>query len=371
MPSVHPLRARRAAVALLALVALVVGTTACGAGEPPAATVEGTDISAEVVDEIVEAYVEADPETYGPEFTGAGTDTLSMAPVSNVLGSLVIQELQAHYAEQRDIEPTAEERTQAEELARTSFVQDQAAPAPDGAPSEAEQTSGAIFDALSTSTQEYLVDLRAQALALSRQLGEESGSGDAAAREFYEQNPQQFTAVCVYLLAVPADQLEAVQGRLDGGEDFAEVSAEVSTEPQVQEAAAGPPQCLALTQLQQQVQPELFEALAGAEAGDVIGPYPYDETGEIQTLFGIEERQVTPFEQVRDAILQQLPSAGDQAVSDLLLEEAPQADVSVDPRFGSWDADQARVIPPEGAVDPAGTGTDVPVEGVDAADAPG
>ncbi len=371
MSSLRSRPRRRAAVALVALLALVLAASACSAvGQPPAATVEGTDISADVVDEIVEAYIEADPETYGAPFKGDGADTLSMDPVSNVLGSLVVQELQSQLAQDRGVTPTDEERTQAEDAVRTSFVQqEQAAPEGEG-PSESEQTSTAVFEALAESTQEYLIDLRADALALSRELGSESGAADAAARAFYDQNPMQFTAVCLRLLAVAEPDLPAVQARLDAGEDFGDVSREVSVDPQVVQALDGPPQCTALSQLQSQLQPEAFQQLASAAEGDVVGPFAFDDQGNV-VLVEIQSTQLTPFEEVREAILTQIPAPGDQAVSDLLTREAPEADVSVDPRFGTWDPDQARVLPPDGADAPAGDGTSEPVEGVPATDAPG
>ena len=350
-------RPTRGLAVLLAVVALVVAVTGCGsAGAPPAATVDGTEISADRVDEVLDAFVEADPETYQDQVEGQGQDTLAMGAVSGLLGNLVVQVIQSELAQQRDIVPTDEERTQATEEVRTSFVAEEtpSTQATDG-PTESEKASAAIYDALSTDTQTWLVDLRADALALSRTLGAETDAGDAAARQFYDQNPLQFTAVCLRLLVVAEGDLAAAQARLDAGEDFAAVSAEISTDPQVAASVQGDPQCTALSQLQQSLQPEAFQSLAQAAEGDVVGPFQYDDQGNV-VLVEVQRTQLTPFDQVRDAIIGQLPAAGDQAVADLVREAATTFDISVDPRFGSWDAEQGTVVPPAGpTVPPAST----------------
>lgn len=390
MSSLRSPRSRRPVVGLLAVVALMLATSACGsAGQPPAATVDGTDISADRVDEIVGAYVAADPETYSEAFAGEGDDTLSMNPVSNVLSSLIVQVLQSDLAADRGVTPTDEERTQAEEAVRTSFVQqEQADPADPAAtePSESEAASGAIFDELSESTQKFLIDLQADSIALSRQLGEESGSGDAAAQEYYDQNPDQFKALCLRLLALPEADLPTAQARLEAGEDFETVSRELSTPPEVIQSLDEEPQCQPLSTFQQQLQAEAFEQLASAVAGDVVGPFAYDEEGNV-VLVEVPEVRLTPFEEVRELILQNIPAAGDQALNDLVTSTLAEADVSVDPRFGTWETDRgvdpttgtplpAGVVPP---VVPGATTTtteapvvvEAPAEGADAAQPPG
>lgn len=364
-------RPRRAALALGAATALVLGLSACSVGQPPAATVNGTDISAERVDEIVEAYVSVDAETYG-QFAGEGDDTLSMGPVTNVLSSLVGQVLQSDLAAARGAVPTPEEETQAEEEVRTSFVQEEM-PAAEGESSPTDAINTEIFEALSQDTRDYLVGLRADSLALTRVVGEESGSSDEAARAYYEQNPELFRVLCLRLLAVAEPDLPAIQTRLDAGEDFGEVSAEVSVDPQIVESVQGPPQCTATSQLQQQLDAAAFQELSAGAEGDVTGPFAYDAEGNV-VLVELQAVQTTPFEEVRDLLLEQLPSAGSQAVATLIEEEVPKADVTIDPKFGTWSPDQGVVVPPGGADDPAPTAEDLPpveIEGVDPAAPPG
>ncbi|CAN5748134.1 hypothetical protein BH24ACT4_BH24ACT4_07380 [soil metagenome] len=372
-PPTCPRRQPRRPVAALAAVALalVLGLSACSVGQPPAATVNGADISADRVDEIVEAYVSADAETYG-QFDGVGDDTLSMDPVTNVLSSLIGQVLQSELAAERDAVPTEEERTQAEEEIRTSFVQEET-PAAEGETSPSDAINTEIFESLSQDTRDYLIDLRADALALTRVVGEETGSTDEAARAYYDENPELFRVLCLRLLAVAEPDLPAIQDRLDADEDFGEVSAEVSIDPQIVESVQGPPQCTAIGQLQQQLEPTAFGELAAGAEGDVVGPFAYDAEGNV-VLVELQAVQTTPFEEVRDLLLQQLPSAGDQAVAALIESEVPEADVSVDPRFGTWSPEQGIVVPPDGADQPAPSAEDLPpveIEGVDPTDPPG
>ncbi|HXH56008.1 peptidyl-prolyl cis-trans isomerase [Iamia sp.] len=349
-------RSVRSAVAAAALMALVLGATACNPGRPPAATVGDTDISGQRVDDILDAYLEADAEMYGESIEGDGDDTLQMEPVASLLSNLVLQTLQSNLAAERGVEPTEAERTEAEQQVTTSFVsQTEADPAaPEGEVSEAEAASTEIFDALAPDTREWLVDLRADSLALTRVLSEENPPDEEAARQFYEENPAQFASVCLRLLVVAEDGLDAARARLDAGEDFGDVSAEISTDPAVAEARGVTGECTPLSQLQQQLQGEAFEQIASSEVGGVSGPFAYDDQGNV-VLVEVQDIQLAPFEDVRDTLLQQLPAGGEAALGELIEAELAETDVRIDPRYGRWDAEQGTVIPPTGPVPDAPT----------------
>lgn len=388
MSSPPSLRLRRPAVALVVLVALVVGLSACNPGRPPAATVEGAEISADRVDEIMEAYIEADPEVYGEDFRGQGDDTLSLDVAANVLTSLVRQVLQSQLAAERDAVPTDEERTTAEEQARTLFVQQEAAAPEAEGPSESEQASNDIFDALSEDTQQWLIDLQADGLALNRVLGSDSGSSEEAARQFYDENPEQFEQICALGIQVQEADLPAVRARLDAGEDFAAVSADVSLDPALAEAEGSLGPCATAGELQQQgFNPEILSILQGLDVGEVSEPFALGEGAGV-ALLTVSDKPKAAFEDVRDLLIQQLPAAGDRALAELLEQVVPDADVSVDPRFGTWETDpgldpatgQERlpgiVVPPAGPDEATTDGSDIPdtevqVEGVDPAAPPG
>lgn len=350
------IRSLRSAVAAAAVAALVLGATACNPGRPPAATVGDTDISGSRVDDILDAYLEADAEMYGESIEGDGADTLQMAPVASLLGNLVIQTLQSNLAAERGVEPTDADRTEAEQQVTTSFVgQTEADPAaPEGEVSESETASTEIFEAVEPDTREWLVDLRADSLALARVLSEEAPPDEEAARQLYEENPAQFASVCLRLLVVAEDGLDAARARLEAGEDFGDVSAEISTDPVVAEARGVAGECTPLTQLQQQLQGEAFEQIAASEVGGVSGPFAYDDQGNV-VLVEVQDVQIAPFEDVRDTLLQQLPAGGETALGELLETELAETDVRIDPRYGRWDAERGAVIPPTGPVPDAPT----------------
>lgn len=382
MSSLRSPRSGRSVVGLVALLALVLAATGCNPGQPPAATVEGADISAQHVDAIAEAFLAADPEVFA-NFEGAGTDTLAMDPYTQVLSIMIQLTLQSQLAAERDAVPTDEERTAAEDEARSTFLPEEEQTDPTAEPSQADTLNNDIYEALPTETQEWLVDLQADALALQRVVGEESGSQEEAARQFYDENPEQFATLCLRIMVVPESGVPDVESRLAGGEDFGEVSAEVSVDPAIQEAAGGEPQCVPLAQIQQQVDAETYPQFAAAQQGDIVGPLegqPATETEEaIVVLYEVVEVQVPEFEEVRDQLLEGLPAAGEQALQDLVQEELVEAEVSVDPKFGTWVVDRGvnpqtgQPLPPavEPPAPPTAPTAESPVHGGATGDVPG
>lgn len=90
--------------------------------------------------------------------------------------------------------------------------------------------------------------------------------------------------------------------------------------------------------------PEFDAAVFGGEVGDVV---------QVQTQFGyhvirIDERTQTTFEQaepeLRDNLLQE---AGERELSEALRARADRLGITVNPRYGRYDADQAQVVPVE------------------------
>src|SRR5690606_10795935 len=102
-------------------------------------------------------------------------------------------------------------------------------------------------------------------------------------------------------------------------------------------ATNGGDQCISLSQYESQMEPTLFADLSAAGAGDVLGPYPFDEEGNVY-LIEITSIDVPPFEAVADQIMASLPADdGSAAMTELVSEILDGDDVRVDPRFGRWD----------------------------------
>lgn len=351
-------RPARAVATGVALVGLVLSTTSCNAGRPPAATVEGRAISAERVDDLAAAFVEADPETYGPRIEGQGEGTYQLSRIAQILSTLVVQTAQAELADQEGAVPTSEEVAEAEDLVRTSFSEGAAAdPDPTtGQPSqetiEAQEISAAVFDALSEDTRQWLIDLRAATLALARVVGERSGDAAEQARQLYESDPDAFDSLCIRAIVAPTEELAAIQDRLAAGEDFGAVSADVTTDPAIAEANGDLGGCLPASQLTAAGLPqEVVDLVTPLAVGEVSEPYDLGD-GSV-ALFDLSDRQPTPFEEVQAAIEATLPDPGEAALAALVQERIGDLDVHIDPRFGTWDPTTGQITPPDGARPPA------------------
>jgi hypothetical protein len=328
----------RRLVATVALVALAFGATACNAGRPPAATVGSIDISAQRVDDLVAAFEEADPDLAAEQVAGDGEGTYSLPVGANLLSFLMSTAAAASEADDRGLEPASAEE------ARTSLETKL------GGSADSE-LGPKIVDALPSDTRDWLIDLEAKELALKAELGAEATAGtdqEAQARELYDADPTAFTTICLRLIAVAEADLPDVQARLDAGEDFGDVSADVSIDPELA-AARGGDQCALRSQFEQQLDPTAFGDIAGAAEGDVVGPYAYDEEGNV-VIVEIRSSSVPPFEEVSEQIIASLPVDDGSAALDVVTSEILAGDdVRVDPRFGRWDAEAGTVVPPSGS----------------------
>jgi hypothetical protein len=302
----------------------VMSSAACNPGRPPAAQVGSTDISAERIDEIIAAAVEVDPETFVPEVEGDGEGTYALDEVARLLNTVVLQAAQAELADREGASPTEAERTEAEELVRNSFSAGAIVP-PDTEASEeqlqAQEDSSAIFDALSEDTQEWLVDLRAHTLALGRIAQEQVSGGGARGAD---------DPVCLRAIVVDAAQVEPVQQRLADGEDFGDVSSEVTIDPQLAEAGGSLGEdCLTATQYEQAgLEPQFVAVISELDFGEVSDPVDLGE--------GV----VALFEVRQDS---------EAALATYVVREIDGVEIKIDPRFGTWDPETGEITPPAGA----------------------
>ena len=138
--------------------------------------------------------------------------------------------------------------------------------------------------------------------------------------------------------------IEAVAARLDAGEDFATVAAEVSDDPG-SGARGGDLGC----NFPGTFVPEFEAALDALAPGELSAP--------VRTEFGyhiirLDSRGVPPFDKVSEQIRSELESNQTdvrQQLTQLLTEKAADTEVIVNPRYGTWDAAQVAVVPPSGA----------------------
>ena len=149
--------------------------------------------------------------------------------------------------------------------------------------------------------------------------------------------PLEFTQVCsAHILVETEAEAEAVLERLDGGEDFATVAAEVSIDSG-SGAEGGSLGCGAAATYV----PEFAEATVSATIGEV--------TGVVATEFGfhiilVESRSVAAPAEVLPFMEEQAIFAATDA---WLLDAVKVAEVTVDEQYGTWEIEPSpQVVPP-------------------------
>lgn len=330
------------------LVALMLGASACNPGRPPAASVDGRDISTERVDDILEGFSSSGVDLRD-QLVGSGAETFDAGAASQVLSLLVIRTIVAEEARDRGLQPSDDDRTAArDELAQTLGGQDAA---------QGEK----LIDSIPERTQDWLVDLSSYGIALRAELAAAAPPDEAAARTYYDANPAQFTQRCFTFLQVLEADLPEAQARLDDGEDLGSISAELSTPESGLRESGGDGGCRSEAQLQSEVDPELVQQILDLPDGGVVGPdsAPDPQTGEPLDppqvfLFEVSAAETLPFADVGEQILAQLPATGEAELETLLQEEVERIEVRVDPRFGHWDPARRLVVPPNGPSRPGG-----------------
>ncbi|MEA2024645.1 MAG: peptidylprolyl isomerase [Actinomycetota bacterium] len=152
------------------------------------------------------------------------------------------------------------------------------------------------------------------------------------AQQEIDENPLESTQVCAsHILVATEEEAQTVTARLDDGEEFAVIAAEVSID-----TGSGPAGGSLGCDTPARYVPEFAEATMTATIGVVTDP--------VGTEFGfhlilVEDRTLATADQVL-VIMEQT------AVSDWMVEAGANADVTVEEEYGTWQSDPPQVIPP-------------------------
>jgi hypothetical protein len=341
----RPRPARKALLVALALAALV--SAACGDTiRPVAATVNGRTIGQDVLDDELEAieansaYVDS-VEGQGFAVRGTAKGTLTNAFVGRVLTRQIFLFLVHDEFVRKKLTVSADELAGVEEQVVSSVG------------------GAGVFEAFPTAYRRTLVRRNAEVAKLQESLSGDEVT-DADVRAFYDTNSAQFGETCVsHILfavsgpdgqvdqaatAAQADRLRseatAARAEIAAGADFAAVaaakSADASNKDQGGSLDCGGPGRFV---------PEFETAMDALQPNEVSEP--------VQTQFGfhlikVTERRSQAFEEVSDQIRQQLESSGQAAFSDFLQQALDDADISVNPRYGTFskNAQSPGVVPP-------------------------
>ncbi len=318
----------------LVCLALLLVLTACTSGGDPsvAATVNGAEIPLTQVEDRIEA-LRASPQ-FSQQLADDPEGEVLQQAETDVLNSLI----QAQLLEQGAEEDFGVEVGQTEvDEQRATLVEEVGG----------EEQFNALVEQNGLSDEQVEFELRRAALidAVTAALAEESEITDEQVETFYEENRDtRFgpSAQARHILVEDEATAQQAIDRIAGGEDFAAIATELSTDPG--SAAQGGE----LGQLTPGQTVEAFDAAVfSSPVGEVVGP--------IQTEFGYHVLEVTersdepqPLADVEDEIRDELSQASTQEdFNAFLQEQAQSSEVTVNPRFGEWDSETGSVVPSE------------------------
>jgi parvulin-like peptidyl-prolyl isomerase len=334
---------------LFGLFALVLALVTAGCGDtirPAAATVNTTKISQATLDDELEAIEANDAyvssiEQGGLVVRGKGDGTLSTAFVGRVLTRQIFLQLVHDELVKRKLEISADDRRSAQPQAAQSVGGDE------------------VFKKFPKAYRDVLVRRNAEVTALQQELGGD-GVDDAAVKQYYDANPDQFKQSCpshiLFAVTDASGQLDqeatagqtdrlkadaaAVKAQIDAGADFAEQAKQHSVDTSNKELG-GDLECGTAGRFV----PEFEKAMDALAVGQVSDP--------VVTQFGVHlikmnDRKVQSLEEATPQIKQQLQGGVDAKFSTWLQEALSKAKVSVNPRYGRFtkDGQSPGIVPP-------------------------
>jgi hypothetical protein len=302
------------------LCAFVLSLSACGESTDYAVKINDQKISSEtILDELHTItsnprYVELLDQQLGGIGGGAGLqpngdNTVNASYTAQLVFNRVIVALIEQDLKKNNITVSADQTREAESVVRQDLNDD------------------ALFDDLPASYRSYLIDRLAK---LNAVVG--ARSTPEKQRAYYESNIGDFTQYCVRHILVES-QTQAAQLRkqiVDDRGDFAALARTNSLDKQGESSSAsqgGALGCFTADELNQFI----------AEFRDAALRLPVNQVSEpVQTQFGyhlieVSSKTQQTFEQAQSAISQQLGNV------DAFLQEAlSEADIDVNPRFGTY-----------------------------------
>ena len=330
---------------LLALFALV--APACSAfGEAPAATVGGTEITVESIDEEIEtirgndAYRQALEQSYGAPTDGsAGEGTFDAAFVAQVLSLRVWYEMIERDLSERGVRITEDHLGQARDEVEQQFASLDPDPGDDENP---------VLDAFPRSYLDRLVRQRALVNMVDAEITEEIGDDEEA---FFDENPEEFVEICLSHALVglqsgrtPAEaeaEAQDLYDRIQAGEDFEDIATNESDDAT---AAAQRGSLGCGSRLTLQFDPVFEEAAFALERGEVSEP--------VQTQFGshlilVTRRSQPDYDDVEDQVSTVMQTVHDTRINRYLVDVICGTDVDVNPRYGRWARESCEALVPQ------------------------
>ena len=285
-----------------------------------AATLDGADIPAQVIDDQIAAFRQA-PEAaqtalHVDQLLQDGSDQPAPAVVADLLGTEIsVRAIEAELAK-RAITVSDADRDVASVQVKASF--------------------GSSADKLPPAFVQQTIDRYASFVALDQALAIQPTEDEMHAQ--YDQHPDEYQRACVrhILVATEADAND-VLAQLRGGADFATVAAARTTD-QEGKADGGDLGCVPKGSFTDDFEKAVWEAPVGELSGPVqlrvrLPRPPGDQARPGQ------------LDDVKEDIKAEIGPAPFQSLGIWRQVNLARADVTVDPRFGVWDGLTGQVMP--------------------------
>ena len=197
----------------------------------------------------------------------------------------------------------------------------------------------ALFNKFPKRYQDVLVQRNADVIALEAVLSGQHCGGGPDAKGYYDTHPDDFTKLCISLIAVN-DQATAdtVIAQARGGADFATLARQVSVDPQTKDSG-GDIGC----RLPSDFNPTVAQLLQAGKTGEVLDPIPGN--GGI-SIVKITDRQLAPLAEVQTQAEELATSNAGKAFSTWLQQARTDAKITVDQRYGRFDSSTYQINPP-------------------------
>lgn len=327
---------------LVLFVAVVVAAllgTSCSSVTPQALTVDGWSFSEEDLTDLLDAVSPDDTTTWS---TGLAAQLLSLQVLFHVSTEEVAD---------RGLEVTEADRRNAE--IQLSYQFSPTGTGGDGG--NADPAGIAVLDELSTANRERLVSGYANFLVLGEGILDRAAS-DEGLRELFESQPDVERACASHILVQAGDgttvpteeqydealtEITEIADQLDGTGNFAALAAERSDDP----GSAGAGGELGCAPVGTYV--EAFDEVVWTQEIGVVSPPVRTDFGYHLVL--VTARGDVEFADARSQLARAVQQNSQAIISDALAASLAEADVSVDPKWGRWDAEAGQVVPPEGA----------------------
>jgi hypothetical protein len=316
----------------LALVCLVLLASACSRPKHAAATVNGATITdQDVVDELNaivgnDDYLQqVEAQLGGGHVRGESPGSFDSAFVAQVLRGRIAYSLVHQELERRQVVIDDTCRSAAQQDAYKSVGGDDLVKGKE------------ILDAFPATFRDTLLTRNTEVLALQAHLIDLPCQPEDAARLYFDAHPEKFGQTCLTVMAVDPAKADAVYAQVKAGADFATVAKANATDG-VGSQDVG---CVVVTTLPAAIAAEL----ANTATGQIAKPV---QSGTVSIIMRVNDRKTGTFDELRSQAEEVTSVAQSDAFRQWYQDALIAAAVTVDVRYGTWNAQQGAIDPPVG-----------------------